>query len=77
MPLYEFECERCPTTFEELLFAGDDPAAVRCPQCASDRVRRRLSIPAAPVTKGLLVQGGCDASLPPCSPACCRLPGGA
>lgn len=40
MPIYEFECEGCGARFEELVAAG---AAVACPQCGSERVRRLMS----------------------------------
>jgi putative FmdB family regulatory protein len=68
MPLYEYVCEKCDHPFEALVFAGDDETT--CPKCESGRVAKQLSLPAAPPT-------ACDASLPPCGPACCRLPGGA
>ena len=41
MPIYEFECERCVSRFEELV-AAEAPAPP-CPQCASDEVRRLFS----------------------------------
>jgi putative FmdB family regulatory protein len=40
MPIYEFECEECGGRFEELVAAD---AAVACPSCGSERVRRLLS----------------------------------
>ena len=67
MPLFEYVCEQCDHPFEALVFAGDEKAT--CPKCASGRVAKQLSLPAAPPSS-------CDASLPPCGPACCRLPGG-
>ena len=66
MPLYQYVCEKCEYPFEALVFAGDE--ATTCPNCESERVAKQLSLPAAPPT-------ACDASLPPCGPACCRLPG--
>lgn len=76
MPLYEFECVSCPEVFEELLLSGEDETEVRCPACGSMRVRKRWSMPAAPQVRGLPLRSGCDTSLPPCSPTCCRLPNG-
>jgi putative FmdB family regulatory protein len=67
MPLYQYVCAKCEHPFEALVFAGDDEAT--CPKCESGRVTKQLSLPAAP-------PAACDASLPPCGPACCRLPGG-
>ena len=45
MPIYEFECEECGLRFEEL--SDGDARSLRCPSCASGRVRRLLS-PIAP-----------------------------
>lgn len=41
MPIYEFECEGCRVRFEELVATAD--AAVACPECGSERVRRLMS----------------------------------
>ena len=40
MPVYEFECSKCGTRFEELVKAGQ---AAPCPQCGSSEVERRYS----------------------------------
>lgn len=42
MPLYEFRCESCGETFEEIVAAG---ATTPCPACGSDRTERRFSAP--------------------------------
>jgi putative FmdB family regulatory protein len=75
MPLYQYVCEKCDHSFEALVFAGDDDAT--CPQCESGRVAKQLTVPAAPPSESASLPMGCDASLPPCGPACCRLPDGA
>ncbi|MBX6423317.1 zinc ribbon domain-containing protein [Thermosulfurimonas sp. F29] len=41
MPIYEFECEACGETFEELVFGSTE--GVKCKKCGSDRVRRLMS----------------------------------
>ncbi|HVS99537.1 MAG TPA: zinc ribbon domain-containing protein [Solirubrobacterales bacterium] len=46
MPIYEFECERCGTCFEELVSAS--AAAAPCPECGSERTRRLLSAVSPP-----------------------------
>ena len=46
MPIYEFECEECGVRFEDLVAAG--AAAVACPECGSERVRRLYSTVAPP-----------------------------
>ena len=40
MPVYEFECRKCGTRFEELVKAGQTSP---CPQCKSPDVERRYS----------------------------------
>ncbi len=44
MPLYEYRCDECGTKFEERrpLAAGDEPA--ECPNCASLRSKRQVSL---------------------------------
>lgn len=41
MPIYEFECERCHSEFEELVQTSSE--SVPCPQCGSSEVARVLS----------------------------------
>ena len=41
MPIYEFECEKCGSRFEELVKSGTSSPA--CPSCKSSRTRQRLS----------------------------------
>ena len=73
MPLYEFACQKCEHTFEQLVFNGE---AVECPECRGHRVERLLSVPARP-----RVHNGpsslpltCDPKAPPCgAPGCCRM----
>jgi putative FmdB family regulatory protein len=40
VPIYEFECSKCGTRFEELVKAGEKAP---CPQCKSSEVERRYS----------------------------------
>jgi putative FmdB family regulatory protein len=40
VPIYEFECRKCGTRFEELVRAGQ---TAPCPQCKSSEVKRRYS----------------------------------
>jgi putative FmdB family regulatory protein len=40
VPIYEFECSKCGTPFEELVKAGEKAP---CPQCKSSEVERRYS----------------------------------
>jgi putative FmdB family regulatory protein len=38
MPIYEFQCEQCGTSFEELVGRGTEGAP--CPECGSAQPRR-------------------------------------
>ena len=46
MPIYEFECEKCGSRFDELVAAGSSPPP--CPRCRSEQVRRVFSLVAPP-----------------------------
>jgi putative FmdB family regulatory protein len=43
MPLYEFICEDCGETFEELVMSANLTNQVTCPNCKSDLVRKLIS----------------------------------
>lgn len=43
MPLYEFTCEACGATFEELVSAALDSLGVTCPECGSEEVEKLVS----------------------------------
>ena len=43
MPLYEFTCEKCGATFEELVGAGLDALGVTCPECGSEEIQKLVS----------------------------------
>ena len=42
MPIYEFNCPKCKTVFEELVFGQDAPP---CPKCGSEKTEKLLSRP--------------------------------
>jgi putative FmdB family regulatory protein len=58
MPLYEYSCRECESQFELLVRGSETP---QCPACASDKLEKLLSVPAAHTA------GGND--LPVCRPA--------
>jgi putative FmdB family regulatory protein len=66
MPMYEYTCHTCEHSFETLVFDGE---TVTCPSCESPKLNRLLSLPARP-----RAATPCASDLPPCGPACCRLP---
>ena len=42
MPIYEYECESCHQTFEQLIF-NDKDEKMSCPCCGSDQTRKLIS----------------------------------
>lgn len=50
MPIYEYRCEPCETTFETLIRGRGDVA--HCPDCGSIDVAKQFSVPAAPQGAG-------------------------
>lgn len=60
MPLYEYHCDDCNGTIEVLVRRESEQPA--CPQCEGTRLRRQLSVPAAPA-----VRAG-DSKLPMAAP---------
>ena len=62
MPIYEYTCGDCRKDFELLVRSGEEPA---CPDCGQSSLTRRLSVPAAPATRG-------SSSSLPMAPPCGR-----
>jgi len=44
MPIFEFECEVCGKSFEELVRSANAVEGVVCPQCQSGQVRKKISL---------------------------------
>ena len=42
MPIYEYECTKCGTVFEEIVPAVSD-ASLPCPECKSGETRKLMS----------------------------------
>ena len=70
MPMYEYACQQCEHTFETLVFNGEK---VACPECASEKLEKLLSLPGRPKVQGESLPLTCNPKLPPCRPNCCRL----
>lgn len=68
MPLFEFKCENCENTFEELL--SDKSEQVRCPNCNSKNVKRMMSTFGTNLS-GKTNAAGSGASCGPCSATSC------
>jgi putative FmdB family regulatory protein len=42
VPIYEYDCQDCNHTFEELVFSGSEQ--VKCPKCGQNKVQRKMSV---------------------------------
>jgi len=42
MPIFEYQCDRCKTEFEKLVFATDN-TEIQCPECRSATVSKKMS----------------------------------
>lgn len=71
MPLFEYDCAECKQTVEILVRGGERPI---CPECASENLAKRLSVPAPPTGSRAadFPVSGCQSSGPPCGPICSR-----
>jgi len=69
MPLYEFACQECQHTFEELVFGNE---TVQCPTCQSEHLERLASAPAKPMTSAAGLPMRCESSGPPCGAPWCK-----
>jgi putative FmdB family regulatory protein len=72
MPLYEYTCQKCEHDFEALVRKGESPA---CPQCESQRLTKRFSVPAAPQSgsSSLPIAGGPSCGSPSCGLGQCGM----
>jgi putative FmdB family regulatory protein len=42
MPVYEYECKKCGSSFERIVFQGDKEE-ISCPECGETKVKKLLS----------------------------------
>ena len=66
MPIYEYSCRHCHSSFEELVLSPRETVA--CPQCESREVEKQLSVFSSPGDRmgKVGVGGGCG-----CTPSTC------
>jgi putative FmdB family regulatory protein len=43
MPIFEFQCEDCRTTFERLIMSAQSNATQDCPQCNGSNTSKQFS----------------------------------
>jgi putative FmdB family regulatory protein len=65
MPLYEFQCTECHSSFEELVRVSALATEVACPKCGSRHVRRKVSTFASKGSSG----SGLSSSAGSCAPS--------
>ncbi len=44
MPIYEFRCEQCDSTFEKLFTSSQQKLSLSCPECESGDVTQLFSV---------------------------------
>ena len=61
VPIYEYVCESCKQSFEQLVRSKRDESRLTCPACGHERIERRPSVFAAHArSSGVpLPTGGC------------------
>lgn len=50
MPLFEYVCEECGSTFEKLVRSST--TVIQCPDCATEHVRKKISTFASKIAGG-------------------------
>ena len=58
MPIFEYQCEACETTFERLLLRPQNESRMTCPQCGSQRTEKIFSTFSTTVTGHGVATGG-------------------
>jgi putative FmdB family regulatory protein len=62
MPIYEYECPGCGSSFEKRVGFSEADDKQRCPKCGNEHARRQLSI------IGGISGGGVRTTSAPCGP---------
>ncbi len=70
MPLYQYTCQKCNVTFDQLVRAADRDSKTKCPECGSTKTARALSL----ITVGGESKGAGSTDTPACGR--CGEPGG-
>ena len=66
MPIYEYVCEKCGSSFEHLAFSTKEPLP-ECPQCKHKKVKKIIS--AGCVRPNGIASGSGGFAPPACSPS--------
>lgn len=65
MPIYEFACQECQKTFEQLVLSASAVGQVTCPSCGSPQVRKKMSTFASKPAGGASLSLGSSSSCAP------------
>jgi len=52
MPIYEFDCRVCGTSFDKLVRSANRVNEVTCPSCDSGEIKKKLSLFSSQVSGG-------------------------
>ncbi len=58
MPIYEFACNSCGKNFEKLVMTTRGGQDVRCVECDSPNVRKKISVSSYRTDKGSSIPAG-------------------
>jgi putative FmdB family regulatory protein len=73
MPMYEFHCDGCDTSFDERVSINDRDRKVPCPKCNSTKTGRKLSVVGVGAAAGAKPGGGGHVHSGMCG--CGKMPG--
>ena len=68
MPIYEYKCDDCGTSFEKLVRRTSDGPGLECPSCGQKHLTQQLSTFAPRA-------GAANAEMPTCPSGRCSNPG--
>ncbi|HDP99679.1 MAG TPA: zinc ribbon domain-containing protein [bacterium] len=71
MPIYEYRCLNCDSSFEELILTSRHEQEVVCPGCQSAQISKMVSVFGFKSSSGLVDQGGGKQSCTSCSSKNC------
>lgn len=67
MPIFEYRCHDCKTTFEKLIFPSEKEEGIACPKCGSKQLERLLSNFGFRMASGSTMSAGAEAN---CGSSC-------
>lgn len=62
MPIFEFQCDTCGESFEELLRSANAIEGLTCPVCESEKIHKKISLFASRKAGGVALGSGAFSS---------------